>query len=231
MNYDTQYGVAVENAPSNVRADFIKKTYAHLGLAILAFVGVEYALFTTGLAEKIALAMLRSWILVVVGFVGVSYLADRWSRSPKSLAMQYVGLSVYVVAEAIVFVPILYIAARYSDPSVIPTAGLYTAIVFGGLTGVVFLTGKDFSFLRQILMVGGLVVLGLVVVSTIFGMSLGVWFSAGMIAFASACILYQTSQIMRYYPPNAYVAASLSLFASVATLFYYILSILMNNRR
>jgi FtsH-binding integral membrane protein len=231
MSYETQYRVAVENAPSSVRADFIKKTYAHLGLAVLAFVAVEYALFTSGLAETIAMAMLRSWILVVVGFVGVAYLADRWARTPQSTPMQYLGLGLYVVAEAIVFVPILYIAQRFSDPSVIPTAGLYTAIVFGGLTGVVFLTGKDFSFLRQILMVGGLVVLGLVVCSALFGLSLGLWFSAGMVAFASACILYQTSQIMRYYPPGAHVAASLSLFASVATLFYYILMILMNNRR
>ena len=230
MDYDRQWGVAVADAPANVRADFIKQTYLHLGLAILAFVGVEYLLFSTGVAYQIAIPLLRNWIFVIAGFIGVAYLADRFATRPHSVGLQYLGLGLYVVAEAIVFTPILVIAAAYSDQNLIPSAGLYTAIVFGGTTGVVFLTGKDFSFMRQGLIIAGFVALGLVICATIFGFTLGIVFAGAMVVFAAACILYQTSQILHHYPPGAHVAAALSLFASIATLFYYILMILLGRR-
>jgi FtsH-binding integral membrane protein len=45
-------------------------------------------------------------------------------------------------------------------------------------------------------------------------------------------ILYQTSLVMNYFPPTAYVAAALMLFSTVATLFWYVLRLLMElNRR
>jgi uncharacterized protein len=44
-------------------------------------------------------------------------------------------------------------------------------------------------------------------------------------------ILYSTSNIIHYYRTDQYVAASLSLFAAVALLFYYVLYILLALRR
>jgi FtsH-binding integral membrane protein len=133
-----------------------------------------------------------------------------------------------VVAEALIFAPIIFIASRLSDPSVIPTAGILTLFLFGGLTAIAFTTGKDFTFLGGILKIGGFVALGLIVCSVIFGFKLGLIFSGAMVVFASAAILYDTSKVMHHFSPDQYVAASLELFASVALLFWYILRILMS---
>jgi len=69
------------------------------------------------------------------------------------------------------------------------------------------------------------------VASIIFAFSLGIIFSAAMVLFASAAILYDTSQVLHHYRTNQHVAASLSLFASVALLFWYVLRIVMSLRR
>jgi FtsH-binding integral membrane protein len=141
--------------------------------------------------------------------------------------MQYAGLALYVVAEAIIFLPLLYIAAYFSSPNVIPTAGIVTALLFGGLTYIAFTTRRDFSFLGNVLSLGGFVALGVIIASMLFGLNLGVFFAGLMVAYAGAAILYNTSNIMHEYRPDQHVAAALALFASVALLFWYVLRIVM----
>ena len=53
-------------------------------------------------------------------------------------------------------------------------------------------------------------------------------FSGFMIFFAAGAILYDTSNIIHHYNPEQYIAASLSLFASVALLFWYMIQFLMS---
>ena len=72
---------------------------------------------------------------------------------------------------------------------------------------------------------GGVGLLGVIVVDVIYGLSLGPMFSLGMVMFAGAAILYDTSNIIHHYPEDRYVAASLELFASVALMFWYVLRI------
>ena len=52
----------------------------------------------------------------------------------------------------------------------------------------------------------------LIVAAVLFGLELGAWFSVAMIALA-APILYQTQTIIRRYPVEAHVGASVQLFA------------------
>ena len=221
---------SVSSEQQNVRAEFIKKTYLHLGFAILAFIAVEALLLNSPLAPAM-LKMLStgrfSWFIVLGGFMFVSYFADKWARSNTSKQKQYIGLGIYILAEAVIFVPLLAIATMYA-PNVIPMAAIYTLLLFVGLTYTAFTSKKDFSFLGGFLRIGGFVALGFIGISMIFGVSLGMWFSLAMIIFASVAILYDTSNIMRHYRPDQYVAASLSLFASVALLFWYILQLLMS---
>jgi FtsH-binding integral membrane protein len=173
-----------------------------------------------------------SWLIVLGAFIGVSHVADSWARNARSPGMQYAGLGLYVVAETIIFLPLLYIAAFVlKDPNVIGTAGLITAVVFVGLTASVFLTGSDFSWMRQALMIGGFAALGLIVASLLFGFTLGTLFCAAMVVLASGYILYYTSNVMHHYPIGSHVAAALALFSAVALLFWYILRILMDRRR
>lgn len=230
------YGDIAAHAEVNERTDFIRKTYLHLAGAVFAFMGIEALLLNTpGLSEQfmnLLQASRYSWLIVVGGFVLVSYVADAWARSATSVTTQYLGLGLYVVAEAVVFLPLLYIASRFYDERVIPTAGLATLVVFSGLTAIVFLTGKDFSFLRTALFLGGLVATGCVVASVIFpAFALGIVFSFAMIGLASGYILYDTSNVLHHYRIGQHVAASLALFASVALLFYYILRVVMSLSR
>ncbi|MCP4691657.1 MAG: permease [Desulfobacterales bacterium] len=225
---DYNYATPVSRAGESARSVFIRKTYQHLAVAILAFVGIEYVLINSPLAPAMARMMTSgySWLIVLAAFMGVSYIANKWAYSSTSRGMQYAGLALFVVAEAVIFVPLLLIASLYA-PDAIPMAGLFTLLLFGGLTFTAFTSGKDFSFLGGILRIGGFVALGVIGASILFGFSLGIIFSAIMILFAAAAILYDTSNIMRHYNTDQYVAASLSLFASVALLFWYILQFLM----
>ena len=87
-------------------------------------------------------------------------------------------------------------------------------------------TRKDLSFLRPMLMWGGIVAIGLIIAAVIFGFTLGPLFSIAMIALAGASILYQTQQIVRKYPEWAYVGAAVSLFGSLMLMFWYVLRLL-----
>jgi FtsH-binding integral membrane protein len=142
--------------------------------------------------------------------------------------MQYLGLGLYVVAEAIIFLPLLTIASRY--PGAIFSAGVMTLLLFLTLTMTVIVTRTDFSFLAPILMIGSFVALGVIVLSIIFGFNLGILFSGIMVLFAAGAILYNTSKVMNDYGPDQHVAASLSLFASVGLLFWYLVQIFMSRR-
>jgi FtsH-binding integral membrane protein len=222
--------VAAADAPAAERTEFIRKTYLHLGGAVLAFGAVAALLvkspFAPWMMQKLALSS-YSWLLVLGAFMAVGWVAERWAQSGASRATQYLGLGLYVVAEAIIFVPILYFAAYFAGPDVLPSAGILTATVFGGLTAAVFITGKDFSFLSQALMVGGFAALGLIVVAVLFGLELGAIFAAAMVVLAAGYILYYTSNVLHHYPVDAHVAAALALFASVALLFWYVLRLVM----
>jgi FtsH-binding integral membrane protein len=225
-DFKTSYSAA-DSSPQE-RASFIRKTYLHLAGAILAFTLLEAYIFMSGAAQKIASTMLGgniSWFIVLALFMGISWLANWWANSQSSKPLQYLGLAIYVIAEAIIFVPLLYIVAYYSGGDVIAKAGIVTLGLFLGLTAVVFMTRTNFSFLGPILAIGGFAALGFIAASLLFGFSLGSVFAFVMVAFAGTAILFNTSNVMHHYHPSQHVAASLSLFASIALLFWYILSI------
>lgn len=228
--YSDHYsGYSVADSVPSERASFIRKTYLHLAGALLVFAGLEFLLINSPIAVPMAQLMTGgwSWLIVLGAFMGVSYVAQSWANSQTSVAMQYLGLGLFVVAEAVIFLPLLLIASMYF-PGAIMSAILMTVVLFAALTATVFVTRTDFSFLGPILMIGGFVALGFIVLSIAFGFSLGIVFSTVMALFAAGAILYNTSNVMRQYGTDQHVAAALSLFASVALLFWYILQIFMS---
>jgi FtsH-binding integral membrane protein len=226
--------VIAADATPDARREFIRKTYAHLGVAVLAFVGLEWLLINSPLAPRIvnfAFGGRWNWLLFLGAFMVVGWIAEKWARSNSSPGMQYLGLALYVLLEAVFFMPLMYIAAFYARyEGVIPTAGLITAVVFAGLTAVMFLTKKDFSWLGQVLNVCFIAAFGVILASIIFGFTLGTVFCGVMVALAAGYILYTTSNIIHHYPIGSHVAASLQLFAAIALLFWYILNLLMSRR-
>lgn len=235
-NQFAQFGRSVATAPIDVRTNFIRKTYMHLAAAVYAFVALEWFLYSIG-TDQWMLGMLGqsqySWLIVLALFIGVSWLAESWARSTTSIGIQYAGLVLYVIAQAIIFVPLLAIAKDASvsfagaNLGVIPAAAITTLIMFGGLTAVAFLSGKDFSFMGGFLRLTMFAALALIVASIFVGFNLGVWFSAILIIAACGYILYDTSNILYRFNTEQYVAAALALFASVALLFWYVVRLFL----
>jgi hypothetical protein len=212
------------------RARFVTRTYNHLMGSIVLFTLLEVWFFTTGMAESIAAAMLgNSWLLVLGGFMLVTWLATRAAHTSESMATQYAALFAVVLAYAVLFIPMLYIANSFAD-GVIESAAFVTLLGFAGLTAVAFTTRKDFSFMASALRYGGVMALVAIVAAVLFGFELGTWFSVAMVGFAGAAILYDTSNVLHHFPEDRYVAASLQLFASVALMFWYVLRIFLSSR-
>lgn len=234
-DFTTTFGNSVAQAAPIERAAFIRKTYLLLAMAVLAFIAVEAVFFATPIAGLIAKVIFSGgsigWLAVLALFMAISYLANRWAVSETSAATQYIGLGIFVIAEAVIFVPLLAIAASVSgDGSVIIKAGVVALGLFAGLTFTVLVTRSDFSWLAPILGIGGFAALGFIIASAIFGFTLGNVFAFVMVAFAGTSILYQTSNVLHRFNTNQHVAAALTLFASVALLFWYLLSIFSSRR-
>ena len=223
----------VASAGASDRALFIRRTYGHLALAVFAFAVVEALLLRLPGVHDLAGRMTEgyNWLLVLAAFMVVSSVADRWARSSRSAEQQYLGLTLAVAAQAVLFVPLLLGVASAGNRDVLPTAAIITLLMVLGLTGVAAVTRTDFSFLRSALTIGGFLALGLIVASILFGFSLGLGFSFAMVTFASAAILYNTSNVLHAYRTDQHVAAALALFASIALLFWWAVQITGHNRR
>jgi len=224
------FGMPAARASVDARATFIAKTYAHLAGAVGAFTLIEVYLFTSGMAESIAHAMMgTSWLLVLGAFMLVSWLATRAAHTAKSMTTQYLALGAYVIAQALIFVPLLSMGFSYA-PGAVSSAAVVTLLGFAILTAIAFYTRRDFSFLRTGLMWFGAMALVAIVAAVIFGFQLGTWFSVAMVAFAGAAILYDTSNVLHHHPCDRHVGAALELFASVALMFWYVLRIFIGSR-
>lgn len=223
------YTMPVGTQSADVRLQFLRRVYAHLGGAVAAFVLLEMFLFSSGLAMAIAeLVFGTSWLLILGGFVLISWLSSSVAHRATTPAAQYGAYAALIVAEALLFAPMLVIASLQA-PGVISQAAMLSVVAFAGLTLVALTSGRDFSVLGALLKWGGIVALVLIVAAVLFGLGLGTWFSVAMIAYAGGAILYDTSRVLRTYPADREVAASMQLFASLALLFWYVLRLLSRN--
>jgi FtsH-binding integral membrane protein len=235
------------------RVAFLRKTYGLLGVALVGF-----AVITAGMMRFATETSLRfsawafngrwNWLLVIGLFMAVGFIARRLAVSETSRGLQLLGLGIFVAAQSMLLQPLLWVLIfKFGDPamlssgvllsgqagSILMQAVVITLAIFIGLTLTVFITKKDFSFLGGILTIASFAVLGVILASILFGFSLGALFCGVVILIMAGYILYQTSLVMSAFPPTAYVAGALMLFSTIATLFWYVLQLLMslNSRR
>ncbi len=227
MNDNVNYLAPVSELSASDRSSFIWKCYAHVVGAILAFAAIEVYLFQSGIAAAIAGPMLNNWFMVFGAFILASWGATHVAHRLESKNAQYAAFAFFVMIEALIFAPMLYMAYM-KEPGIIDSAAGVTILGSVGLVATAMITGKDFSFLRGMLVWIGMLALVAIVGSLFFGFELGTWFSVAMIGFAGAAVLYDTSNIMHHYPQDKYVAASMALFASIAMMFWYILRLFMS---
>src|SRR5438132_581952 len=99
MSYELEYQGSVAQSAANERATFIRRTYAHLAGAILAFIGLEAALLQVVTPQEVMQVLGQSpwsWLAVLGLFMVGGWVAQTWAQSPTSRGMQYLGLSLYV---------------------------------------------------------------------------------------------------------------------------------------
>lgn len=223
-------GDVVASLPGEARAGFIRRTYAHVAGALALLAIVEAVLLKAG-AGQVLLSFMGAGtmnFLIYLGlFIGASYVADNWAHSERSREMQYLGLGVYILVQAIILAPAMYLASTYA-PNAIVDAGVATAALVTGLSYVCFTTRKDFSFLGPILSIAFIVAIGLIGAGAIFGFDLGIVFAGAIVLLAGGSVLYSTSNIMHHYKEHQHVGAALGLFASVALMFRFMLHIFMS---
>ena len=214
------------------RVAFYKKTYAHVAGGVLIFVLFEYLLLQSETIVNFMLSMTDGikWLIMLGGFMFITNYAERMTMKTADKNKQYLAFTLYILAEAFIFVPLIYIAAFYTDSGteILNQAAIVTLALFTGLSAVVFVTKKDFSFIKTGLTIGFFIAIGLIIAGTLFGFNLGLWFSVGMCLLAGGSILYQTSNLVHKYSTDDYIPASLGLFASLMLLFWYVLSIFMS---
>lgn len=214
------------------RIAFYKKTYAHVAGGVLVFVLFEYLLLQSDTIVDFMLSMTEGykWLLMLGGFMLATNYAEGMALRSSDKNMQYLAYGIYIFFEALIFVPMIYLAAYYmeSGPEILNQAAIVTLALFTGLSAAVLFTKTDFSFLKTGLTIGFFIAIGLIIAGTIFGFNLGLWFSVGMCLLAGGSILYQTSNLVSKYGVEDYIPAALGLFASLMLLFWYILRIFMS---
>ena len=230
---DRQYTAApplpVADAAVDVRFDYMKRMYGYLMAGIASFVALEIFLFTVGLGDAIArFAISTNWLLILGAFMLANWLATTYLFKAKTRTGQLAAYGLIILAQALIFTPMLWLAFNQIGGSVVGQAAAVSTVAFVGLTGVAMTSSKDFSFLGSLLKWGGIVAIALIVLSVIFGMTLGVWFSIAMIAFAGGAILWEPQQILRNYPEGTELVAAVQLFSSVMLLFWYVLRLFMS---
>jgi FtsH-binding integral membrane protein len=206
---------------------FLVKTYAHLFLGISLFFAFGYLLYTLNVGILVA-NLLSGTITALIGFglfVLASTTAQSFAMRQSSKPIQYGALALYAFVEAIFFSPLFLISV--ATGLLVPAIGI-TLAIFGLLTAIVMITGKNFSFLKSILMYVGIAVFGVIILGFFFpALVTGIGFAAFMIVFAGAYILYDTSRVLRDMDKTNYIGASVSLLASFILLLWYVIRFLL----
>ncbi|MFT7485625.1 MAG: FtsH-binding integral membrane protein [Candidatus Paceibacteria bacterium] len=221
----------VMDVSTEARATFMVRVFTHLLGAMVGFTLIEVILFKTGMALSITETLLGTsygWLVAMGGFVILGNMASRTAHTARALSTQYLALAGFVIGEAIIFAPLLYIANAQAGGGVIASAAYVSLAGFTGLAAIAIFSRKDFSFMGAFLKWGMMCALVLIVASVLMGFELGLLFSVAMVALAGGSILWSVQRIYREYPEDRYVGASLELFAAVAMLFWYVLRIFMS---
>ena len=237
----------VADAPAADRAAFFRRTYGLVAIGFAAFAallaiffvgfdrqsGIAFALFS-GLFSMIKSLGGWSVLLVMLAFWGATTVAQSMAFNRASRTSQYAGLGLYVVLEALIFIPLIgyvILSTKGNASSVLLPAGIVTAGMIGGLTALVFMTNLDFSFLKVAIILGSFAAIAIVIVAAIAGLSLGAWFSIAMIVLMATVILYQTNEIKNTLETDQHVAAAFILFSSFVTLLFYVIRFFAGGRR
>jgi modulator of FtsH protease len=202
------------------RLSFVRKVYALFFAAILF--GIGGVALGLSFPPLLRFAFEHPIIMLVVMIAGV--FGAQAVRHVRGLNL--VALFAFTALTGVVISPLIAVIGQINPGSIL-TAGVLTVGIFGGLTAYVFITKRDFSFMRGMLTVGLIVVIlaGLLSFFMASG-ALGFAVSAAALLLFSGFVLYDTSNIIHHYPTNEYVAGALSLYLDAFNIFLALLRLL-----
>lgn len=213
---DRTYGVSQTGARSVESHKVLRNTYMLLAMTLL------FSAVTAGIAMSMGIQRMNIFVFFI-GAYGLMFLVHKTANSAAGLlaTFAFTGFMGFTLG------PILSAYLTLSNgPQLIMTALGMTAVTFAGLSAVALITRKDFSFLSNFIMAGAIVLILAMVVAMIFNISgLALAVSAGFVLFASAVILFETSQVIHGGQDN-YILATISLYVAIYNLFISLLSIL-----
>lgn len=159
----------------------------------------------------------------LIGAYGTMFLVHKYQNSAMGLVwiFAFTGIMGYSLG------PILNSFLRSANGGMIIMQALGgTGAIFLALSGYALVSRKDFSFLSSFIVVGCVVLLGAMIAGFFFNVAgLHLAISAGFILFSSACILFQTGQIIHGGERN-YITATISLYVSIYNIFISLLNLL-----
>lgn len=223
--------VLVAQVSQTERIAFYKKTYAHVAGGVFLFLVFEFLFLQSATLVNFALSMTQGykWLLLLGGFMLVTNYAESTAMKTSDKNVQYLAYATYVFAQAFIFIPLIFIAISYANSlDLLKQASIVTLGLFAGISSIVFITKKDFSFIKAGLSVGFFIAIALIIAGALFGFNLGLWFSVGMCILAGGSILYQTSNLVNKFSTEDYIPAALGLFASLMLLFWYVIQIFLS---
>lgn len=215
-------GAQVENAVAaesvDVRARFVSAVYGLLTISIISAIAGAWLSAATGVKTWV----FQNWLLMLILYIGavIGVYALR-HKKPINMLMLY----------GFTFITGLWIGpVAYMFPGATLNAGITTAVIFTGLTIYARTTKRDFSFMRGFLTTGLIAIIVMILLNMFFFQSSALSFGisvAGVLIF-SGFILYDTQMIMRRYPTNEYISATLSLYLDILNLFWFLLNIFIS---
>jgi len=218
------------------RAEYLGKVYGLCFAGIAVFFATALLPLIGRIYEIPALSQAFTAIMSIPPLVSLLVILGSSFVAPMFFMMRGVNVVVFFLISAlwgVITLPLMaYAMAATGGVGVIFQAAGITSIVFGGLTGYVLITKKDFGFLGGLLFAGLMVLLGGVVVG-IVGQLMGYPMSILSLAISmfsvflfSGYILYDTSEILHRYSTDMVVPAAFSLMLNFIIIFRSILMLL-----
>lgn len=233
------------------RVAYLRKVYGLLGVAAFIALSAGWASIALGPTEtmtspegaSVEVPLLVSLMLgnriVMYGAFGLLFVSTLGAsavskvRVVNVIALMGVALLMGVELSPMVFVA-QYAAGLGATLSSNPVRDTLVMVmcVFSGITGYIFVTRKDFSWMSSILSMGTMVVFGACILTFVFKtevFSLAVASTGALLSIGM--LLYVTSYIFRNSEMDDAVGDALALLVQLRNLFMFLLRILMSSRR
>jgi len=221
------YGVeTAARASVEERLGFVRRVYALFFAATLFAIGG--VLLGVSYKPLLQFAYGHPWVMLFAMLGGVMG-AQAVRHTP---GLNLAALFGFTTLTGVVISPLIAVVSQVNPGSIL-AAGVLTVGIFGGLTAYVFVSKKDFSFLRGMVVTGLIVVIlaGVLNLLIVGSSALAFGISCAALILFSGFVLYDTSNIIRRYPVNEYVQGALALYLDAFNIFLALLRILNSGSR